>query len=464
MRGALEERLEAVRSVADAVMREGKVLYPYRASAMKNQLRFQFGVIAPRQYVEMDPCDPCGVHGECVWEQKEVGELLVQVRFMTLEQRIIQKRIGAAPGEYVSVPEMDVDGESYVSWDESFEHAFAFSFVPGTGNELREVIRVPGTVAVTELKDSQGMGVGRIVRRAEEIALQLTIREESLSGPWPLRKLVVELTNDTGWRGGLVHRDELMRYSVLGTHLLAAVEGGKFYSMVDHPEFVGRAVSCCSNKGLWPVLASGDDSVVLFSPIILPDHPMVAPESEAEFFDATEIDELLALRIMTLTDEEKREVAATDSRAGEIVQLCDTMPEELLERLHGAIRSLVPVASKEREPEENTEVPWWDPGADKGVDPFTDCVEIEGVQVSAGSKVILRPSVGRADSQDMFIDGQVATVAAVLHDVDGHTHLAVTIDSDPGSDLNTASGRFLYFSVDEVEVVGSSREEALPAQ
>ncbi len=460
MTGTLEGKLEAVRGVADAVMREGKVLYPYRASATKNHLRFQFGVIAPKQYVEMDPCDPCCVHGECIWEEKEVGELLVQLRFMTLEHRDIQKRIGAAPDEYVSVPEIEVDGDSYVSWDESLEHAFVFSLFPGTGSELREIIRVPGKFAVSELKDSQGMGVGRVVRKSEEVQLQLTIREEQVAGPWPLRKLVVELANETSWRRGLVHRDELMRHSILGTHFLAVIEGGKFYSMVDHPEFVAHAVSCCSNKGLWPILASGDDAVVLFSPIILPDHPMVAPESEAEFFDATEIDELLALRIMTLTDEEKREVAATDSQVAEIVQLCDAMPEELLGRLHGAIRSLVPAPRREPEPEENTQVPWWDPGADKDVDPFTDCVEIDGVEVSAGSKVILRPSVGNADSQDMFIDGQVATIAAVLRDVDGNIHLAVTIDNDPGSDLNIASGRFLYFSVDEVKVVGSGRGEA----
>ena len=36
--------LNAARSIADAVLYEGYILYPYRASAQKNQSRWQFGV------------------------------------------------------------------------------------------------------------------------------------------------------------------------------------------------------------------------------------------------------------------------------------------------------------------------------------------------------------------------------------------------------------------------------------
>ena len=36
--------LDAARSIADAVLYEGYILYPYRASAQKNQSRWQFGV------------------------------------------------------------------------------------------------------------------------------------------------------------------------------------------------------------------------------------------------------------------------------------------------------------------------------------------------------------------------------------------------------------------------------------
>ena len=59
--------------------------------------------------------------------------------------------------------------------------------------------------------------------------------------------------------------------------------------------------------------------MVLASPIILYDHPEIAPESRTAFFDALEVDELLSLRTMTLSDEEKREVRGTDPRAAALL-------------------------------------------------------------------------------------------------------------------------------------------------
>ena len=83
--------------------------------------------------------------------------------------------------------------------------------------------------------------------------------------------------------------------------------------------------------------------VMLSSPIILYDHPGVAPESPGDFCDATEIDEILALRVLTLTDEEKAEARGTDPRAAAIIDRCDDMPPEIWARLHGAVRSLRPI-------------------------------------------------------------------------------------------------------------------------
>ena len=39
--------LSLARAVADAVLYEGYLLYPYRASSAKNQARWQFGVLGP---------------------------------------------------------------------------------------------------------------------------------------------------------------------------------------------------------------------------------------------------------------------------------------------------------------------------------------------------------------------------------------------------------------------------------
>jgi hypothetical protein len=217
-------------------------------------------------------------------------------------------------------------------------------------------------------------------------------------------------------------------------------------------------VAGCQNLHTWPVLIGTD--TMLSSPIILYDQPEIAPESTADLCDATEIDEMLVLRTMTLTDEEKREARATDERAAGIIDHADTIPPELFERLHGAIRSVrpvgdpvaAPVMEPFMEPVMEPAAPWWDPGQDRSVSPETDGVEVAGGIASRGVKVRIRPGRRRTDVQDMFLHGRTATVAAILHDVDGGTHLAVTIDDDPAAELNASMGRFLYFAPDEVEL------------
>ena len=101
------------------------------------------------------------------------------------------------------------------------------------------------------------------------------------------------------------------------------------------------------------------------------------------------------------------------------------------------------------------DVPWWDPGSDSSVSPETDEVLIEGVSVGRGSKVRMRPGARRADAQDLFLVGREAQVEAVLHDVDGQVHVAVTPVADPMADLQRAQGRFLYFAPDELEPIGT---------
>ncbi|MBV8996159.1 MAG: hypothetical protein JO287_21215, partial [Pseudonocardiales bacterium] len=221
-------------------------------------------------------------------------------------------------------------------------------------------------------------------------------------------------------------------------------------------------VGSCRNERTWPVMVgeSGRRDVLLISPIILYDYPQIAPESAGDLFDGTEIDEILTLRTMTLTDEEKAEARATDERARALMDRVDSMPPEMLDKLHGAIRYLgeTPGIRKEPDPIETITTPgtpWWDPGADASVDPETDSVTIAGVEVAKGSKVMLMPGSRRAAAQDMFLEGRTATVAAVLLDVDGNTHVAVTIDDDPGAEISAAHGRFRYFAPDELAPLGA---------
>ena len=84
---------------------------------------------------------------------------------------------------------------------------------------------------------------------------------------------------------------------------------------------------------------------MLSAPIILSDYPQIAPESPGDLFDGTEIDEILTLRIMTLTDAEKQAMIAVDDRVAVLERTEALAPEQLM-RLHGTIRNLRPVLGK----------------------------------------------------------------------------------------------------------------------
>ncbi len=266
----------------------------------------------------------------------------------------------------------------------------------------------------------------------------------------------------------LTSREDGLRHALIAAHSLIGAPGGTFLSMTDPPEWAAAAVADCSNVGTWPVLAGPDDcrDLILSSPVILYDHPEIAAESAGELFDATEIDEILTLRTLTLTDAEKRQARATDSRAADLLDRLDDMPAEMLERMHGAIRYLrsAPAGAAAfpapapgdgidwpaPEVTGRPSVPWWDPGSDASVSPETDYVLVNGVRVARDSRVVMQPGARRADAQDLFLAGREAVVEAVLHDVDGQVHLAVTPVDDPAADLNRNHGRFLYFAPDEV--------------
>ena len=77
---------------------------------------------------------------------------------------------------------------------------------------------------------------------------------------------------------------------------------------------------------------------MLSSPIILYDYPEIAPESPGDLFDGTEIDEILNLRVLTMTDEEKWEMSQVDERARQILNRTETLTEEDFWKMHGTIR------------------------------------------------------------------------------------------------------------------------------
>jgi hypothetical protein len=429
--------LDPVRKIADAVLYEGYILYPYRASAQKNQSRWQFGVVMAPGYAAAEESETSFTRAECVLEHSGQPAVRVLLRFLQVQRR--------TSGGESSAAEI---------WDEAAEREIetvadaAALFGDGVTREF--------TVEGGEDREED------VVRRREPLAGAVTVRAAEVPGPWRALKLQVRVENRTDLGSVPRRREDALPTSLVAAHAIITVDGGKFLSMTDPPEWAAPAVAGCRNEGGWPVLADPDNRVMLSSPIILYDHPELAAESPGELYDGTEIDEILTLRTMALSDDEKAEARATDPRAAALLDRVDSMDPQVLARLHGTLRS--PRPGPADEPPTLTEageieglegvegtVPWWDPDADASVSPDTDSVTIGGRPIARGSLVRLRPGARRSDAQDMFLVGRIAEVQAVLHDVENNPYLAVSLYRQPDEDLRIAHGRFLYFMTDEVE-------------
>ncbi len=451
------DRFAAARLVADTVLYEGYVLYPYRASAQKNQMRWQFGVLVPPDHAEMSSSERVTMRTEVIVDPGDRAMLTVQVRFLRLQRRCVEATTDAGVS-YLPVASLTIDGGVIVPWDEAAEHVIdihAIALVPieGAARERRFVL--PAGTDVEELMCA-GSIVGRAVRRREEVAGVVRLAVRWLDGD-ALLKVTATVENTTSFAPVDTDRDTALRRSMIGVHTLLAVDDAQFVSQLDPPPDAAAAVAACASDGTFPVLIGSEQrsDVMLSSPIILYDNPAIAPESAGDFCDSTEIDEILALRVMTLTDDEKAEARGTDTRAATIIDRCDAMPAEMWSRLHGAIRSLRPMdpLTSVDSASDNESVPWWDPGQDSSFDPFTDTMQIAGVDVGNGTRVRLNPS-RRADAHDFFYAGMTATVKGVFNDVDGDRHVAVVLDDDPAGDMLEWQGRFLYFHPEEIEVLG----------
>jgi hypothetical protein len=477
--------LDHARRVADAILFEGYLLYPYHKSAQKNQVRFQFGVLMPPGYAAVDPNEPSASQTECVLECRDDAEVRVLVRFLQLQRRVVQS-VSPETGELHEVGTLYVDGTEYTSWDEAAEREQRITATVSSllAEDRNMEFHIGSGEAAQQLTDCRGRVAGRLVRQWSALAGMIRLHAERVCGPYQALRLRVAVDNLTTPLAEMRARPDGLRHALIAAHSLIGVPGGTFLSMTDPPEWAAAEVAACQNVGTWPVLAGPDDcrDLMLSSPVILYDHPEIAAESAGDLFDATEIDEILTLRTMALTDAEKREARATDSRAAELMDRLDDLPPEMLERMHGAIRYLrsapagaasfsvspsspsslsspplpVPVPGDGIDwpaPEitDRPSVPWWDPGSDASVSPQTDYVLVEGARVARGSRVQMRPGSRRADAQDLFLAGREAIVEAVLFDVDGQVHLAVTPVDDPAADLQRSHGRFLYFAPDEVQ-------------
>jgi hypothetical protein len=259
--------MDAVRRIADAVLYEGYLLWPYRRSALKNQRRWTFGGVFPRAHSAEHPDDRWVMRTECLLQGEP--EVDVRVRFLqVVDEHGVEREVG------------------------------------------------PGPIAVGGLQGTVDVGATAVA-----------------DGLW---RIAVEIANTTPFSGT---REEALERSFCSTHTILRAARGAFVSLTDPPDELREAAAACRNEGTWPVLVE-DHHTMLSSPIILEDHPRIAPESPGDLFDGGEIDGLLTLSILSMTDEEKAQMRAADPRTREILERTEALTGDDLMRLHGAIRDL----------------------------------------------------------------------------------------------------------------------------
>ncbi len=317
---------KSIDAIASAVLYEGYMLYPYRRSSVKNRQRFNFGVLYPQSYSEAQSgSDAWSMQTECI-VQGDAAAIEARVRFLKLVAR--------------------TDGES-TPWQEAIEcevNPPKSNLNRLTAAPLDWPFSFPAKEETELVRDDTGRTVKIIDRKQQSVRGTVEINATRLAEG--LFKLLVRVNNATPLNDpALTSRDSALMQSLVSAHTLLGVTNGQFVSLLEPPDDLKQIATSCQNIGTWPVLvgAEGERDTMLSSPIILYDYPQIAPESPGDLFDGTEIDEILALRILTMTEEEKREMRDTDDRARRILDRTESLPMEHLAKLHGTLRELRPV-------------------------------------------------------------------------------------------------------------------------
>lgn len=341
--------------VVNAVLYEGYVLYPYRASSKKNQReRFTFGRVYPPAYcAAQGGVEPCVMQTECLVRRTgERATLQVSVRFLHPMWREIGELAapisesefsGGAQPQFQVVPDLFVNGQLHQSWQEAVERDVALPPISlAAGSAKRIGFAFPASRTVTPLSE-EGQIVAVMIRRQDALQGAVEVDIETLEAS--LYKVTVRILNLTP-----VTHDEVQDTGVVAmrtfasTHAILHTPDAEFISLLEPPPEYASHAESCHNIGVWPVLV-GDDSkgerdTMLASPIILYDYPQIAPESAGDFYDGTEMDEMLALRVLTMTDQEKHEMRSVDGIARGILERTENLRPEQFMKMHGTLRDV----------------------------------------------------------------------------------------------------------------------------
>jgi hypothetical protein len=449
-----------VQRIADAILYEGYILYPYRPS-VKNRQRWTFGGLYPEAYCRAQAgSDASSNQTECLIQGSPDSTIEVRVRCLHLIDRLagefaspLAEWSESTEPVYRLIDKLQIDDRIFQSWQEAQERTIELDSV--TIGELlsrprHQVFGWPARHWLEPLRGRDARIAGVLIRQQE--AIEGIIKIDAVPLQSGLFKLRLRIANCTSLDDVDSSRDEALKRSLVSTQAILGVRLGEFVSLLDTPEACRAAAAACSNIGTWPVLVGeeGQKGTMLSAPIILYDYPRVAQESPGELFDGTEIDEILTLRILTLTEAEKQEAAAVDGRVRELLARTETLTRDELLRLHGEVHEKQPRTGGRGMSE-------WDPESDR---PRLECLHVGAAELRPGDRVRLRPR-GRADILDMVLAEKIATVEAIEQDYDGRVHLAVIVEDDPGKDLGALRqpGHRFFFAPEEIEpLIEESRQ------
>jgi hypothetical protein len=343
-----------VDGIVKTVLYEGYMLYPYRPSSVKNRQRFNFGVVYPRAYsAAQGGTDAWTMQTECLVQGNNQTQCLVRVRFLRMVARSIAKLLMPVSDlstvidvSIETVERLEVNDNVFQPWQEAAEETIEvteFNLSALAAHSMQWPFRLSAKQDREAVRDGRGLIVGIIQRDKARVAGQIEFAAELLEQG--LYKFTTRILNESRIEAfSPVSRDEALARSLVSAHTILEVHGGEFVSLLDPPEAYRSHAGACQNAGTWPVLVGeqGERDTMLSSPIILYDYPQIAPESPGDLFDGAEIDEILSLRILTMTDEEKQEMRQSDDRARRILERTEALPDEHFAKLHGVLRGMRP--------------------------------------------------------------------------------------------------------------------------
>jgi len=343
---------DLLEQVVNAVLYEGYILYPYRPSSKKNQReRFTFGRVYPQAFsLAENGVEPCAMQTQCLVRAFAAEPTLnVSVRFLHPLRREIglltsplTHWTGTEPPFRV-VPELNINGNLYQTWLEAVERR-----VDSPQQCLNSLVKNLQRVSF-RFEESRGIEpicegktvVAVMVRRQAPIEGTLELRAETIGRD--LFRITATILNQTALpETNSNEADAVLAQTFASTHTVLEAHDAEFISLMDPAPEYRQAAQACRNIGTWPVLVGDEEArergTMLSSPIILYDYPKIAPESAGSLFDGTEIDELLTLRIQTMTDAEKFEMRHADEQARRLLERTESLPQERLLQMHGTIR------------------------------------------------------------------------------------------------------------------------------